>query len=379
MADHSTNAGALDFRLLCGRPPQAAADVPCQIGLIGDAIESNGGYRLTLMLPAATHVDLAMRDDRTVRIWSGNGEHPTLLSDYRLGMESPVPFDPVQAMTATLRRAGYDHPGFDACLTCPSSKSDAAPGPARVIGLLKALQTALYWKLSDEALARLAHQGGVDHSRDSASLAPYLAGAMGKPGTAWLLDFADEKLEPVVRPQSAEWLVLDTGVEGQALRDMRDRRRCECEAACALLGLRRIRDLEGAGRQTVLARIAALPSPLDARARHVVTENERALSATAWLEAGNFGRFGALLDASHESLRTEFELSFPESDMLFEWSREEPSVYGARLTCDGSGASVVMAVEAGAGAEVAARLAARFRDHCGVRGGLLLASMPAAA
>jgi galactokinase len=69
------------------------------------------------------------------------------------------------------------------------------------------------------------------------------------------------------------------------------------------------------------------------------------------------------MDASQESLRSEFELSSPQADALIDLSLEEPSVYGARLAFDGMGAVVVMAVEAGTGAGVAAHLAERCGEY----------------
>lgn len=367
-----------DFVSLFQRLPQAAADVPGQVVLIGDHLESNGGFRLSMSLLQGTRIEVVLRDDRTVRVWSAESGREGVHREYRLGGEAPVRdvFDAVQAVTATLRHEGYEHQGFDARLTSSLPEAGLASRASRMVGLLQVLRELLHLDLTDDAVARFAYRAGTDFLGEPTGITQYLACASGKPGSAFLIDAARQQLEPVPLPVSVEWLVLPSGARQDHIAEFHQQRRRECEAACALLGLRWMRDLEGAGRQAVLASIEALPTPLDARARHIVMENERVLTALALLKSGNMDRFGAMLDASHESLRDDFDLSLSETDALVELSRDESSVYGARLACDGIGASLVMAVEAGAGAEVAAHLAERYREHHG--SGVLLSSAAAA-
>src|SRR5439155_1307793 len=80
------------------------------------------------------------------------------------------------------------------------------------------------------------------------------------------------------------------------------------------------------------------------RVRHVVGENERVLAAVAALEAGDLVRLGALLDASHASLRDDYEVSTPEVDQLVEVARAQPETLGARLTGGGFGGAIVALV-----------------------------------
>ncbi|MEW5936129.1 MAG: galactokinase, partial [Bacillota bacterium] len=118
-------------------------------------------------------------------------------------------------------------------------------------------------------------------------------------------------------------------------------RRAECEQACALLGVPSLRALSPAD----LPRLEALPEPLNRRARHVVTENQRVLEGVAALEQGDIQRFGELMVASHRSLRDDYEVSIPELDRLVEAELRHGAV-GARLTGAGFGGSTVALVEA---------------------------------
>lgn len=112
-----------------------------------------------------------------------------------------------------------------------------------------------------------------------------------------------------------------------------NQRRSECARACELLGVDSLRDvtLEMAGR---------LPPPLTARARHVITENERVEQTVAALSRGDLDRVGQLLDASHASLRDCFQVSTPAVEATVERLRSTGAV-GARIVGGGFGGHVL--------------------------------------
>jgi hypothetical protein len=115
-------------------------------------------------------------------------------------------------------------------------------------------------------------------------------------------------------------------------------RRRECELAAQALGAPSLREVDD------LERVARLPAPLDRRARHVVTENRRVLMA-AHRSAPEFGQ---LMNASHASLRDDFEVSVPPLDVLVQCLQEHRQVFGARLTGAGFGGACVALVRSGA-------------------------------
>jgi galactokinase len=104
--------------------------------------------------------------------------------------------------------------------------------------------------------------------------------------------------------------------------------------------------------------LSALPSPLDRRARHVVSENARVLRAACGVDAGEFGR---LMGLSHRSLRDDFEVSVPALDCLARLLEDAPEVFGARLTGGGFGGCCVALVRAGVSGAVAARVLRDYR------------------
>jgi galactokinase len=101
-----------------------------------------------------------------------------------------------------------------------------------------------------------------------------------------------------------------------------------------------------------LPNIERLPAPLNRRARHVVTENARVLSAVEALRQGDAPRLGHLFLESHASMRDDFEVSLPDIDRLVEISASHSRTYGARLTGGGFGGAIVMLCEKGTAADV---------------------------
>jgi galactokinase len=79
----------------------------------------------------------------------------------------------------------------------------------------------------------------------------------------------------------------------------------------------------------------------------VITENQRVLEAVEAMKDGNLSELGKLLYASHESLKNDYEVSTPEIDLLVEYAKNEPHIFGARLTGGGFGGSVLFALEPG--------------------------------
>jgi galactokinase len=146
----------------------------------------------------------------------------------------------------------------------------------------------------------------------------------------------EHRLVPL--PAGAGIIVIDSGVARKLAASKYNERRAECEEAARKLGVASLRDVEDPDA------VEQLPSPLRARARHVVRENLRVLEAVRGPAAE---RFGELMNDSHASLRDDYEVSIPELDALVAALRAAPGVYGARLTGAGFGGAVVALCRAG--------------------------------
>jgi galactokinase len=193
-------------------------------------------------------------------------------------------------------------------------------------------------------LATLAQQAENDFVGVPSGIMDQSASLLSRAGHALLLDCrtgvtADVPLDPA--GAGLALLIIDTGAR-HALGDGRyAQRRRECEQAAALLGVASLRDL------TSPAETGRLADPvLRRRARHVVTENARVEQAAGLLTGGDLAGVGALLCASHASLRDDFEVSWPEADVAVDAAMAAGAL-GARMMGGGFGGSALALVPAG--------------------------------
>jgi galactokinase len=162
-------------------------------------------------------------------------------------------------------------------------------------------------------------------------------------------------------------VVCDTGVGHELASSGFNDRRADCEAAVGVLaahmpGVRALRDVDPVSFARLRSR---LPDTLAARAAHVISENARVIEARAALATRDLARFGALMYASHTSLRDDYEVSAPELDAIVNSARATPGVFGARMTGGGFGGSAIVLCTATAREQVSAAIERDFSTRFG--------------
>jgi galactokinase len=144
-------------------------------------------------------------------------------------------------------------------------------------------------------------------------------------------------------PPGVTIVICNTMVKHALASGAYNERRAQCEAAVEALkrwypDIRALRDVSMERLEAHAADIAPI---LYHRARHVVSENARVVEAKAAFERGDAVAFGKLMNASHESLRDDYEVSAPELDVMVALARRCEGVYGARMTGGGFGGCTV--------------------------------------
>jgi galactokinase len=160
-----------------------------------------------------------------------------------------------------------------------------------------------------------------------------LASLFGERGQAVRIDMRGPVIQPVPLALGDHVLaLLDSGATHDLAADSGyNERREECRAACAALGIDSLRDATST---------TGLPEPLDRLVRHVISENARVDAAVAALAGGDLAKLGRLLDASHQSLRDDYEVSVPEVERAVETCHRAGAL-GARIMGGGFGGSVL--------------------------------------
>jgi galactokinase len=225
--------------------------------------------------------------------------------------------------------------------------SGLSSSAALEVSMLRALRSAFGLHIDDVTIAKLGRAAETDFVGAPVGIMDQMASSLADASNALFLDTRSLEYERVPLPPTVEIAVIDSGIaHDHAAGDYRTRR-AECDRAAALLGLRELRDFDEA------ARTVDLPPPLDRRTRHVLGENARVLEAVDCMHRGDDVRLGELLDASHASLRDDFEVSTPDVDRLVSIAQAHEDVLGARMTGGGFGGAIVALVRKGRGRRAA--------------------------
>jgi galactokinase len=358
-----------DFRSLFGHEPAVTASAPGRVNLIGEHTDYNGGFVLPTAIPQRTTVCLSPRADRTVRAASPGIDATTY--EYQLGGEEPRHrwLDYVQGTTKLLEADGQPISGFEAAIASDVPVGSGLSSSAALdVALLQALRHAFGLKIDEVALARLAQRVENEFVGAHVGIMDPMAASLADAGTALFIDTRSLAYKRLPLPTTADLVVINSGIEHRHSAGDYNTRRRECEEACKLLDVRQLRDLGVAD----LPRLQDLPDVLRRRARHVITEDQRVLDAVAALQAGDVRRLGELFFASHESQRRDHEVSIPEIDRLVELARQQPHVFGARLTGGGFGGSVVMLARRGTGGSVSRAIVEQYSKETGQRATVLV-------
>ncbi|WP_298461154.1 galactokinase [uncultured Cellulomonas sp.] len=368
------------FRTRFDAEPDGVWSAPGRVNLIGEHTDYNGGLCLPIDLPHRTYVAFrrttaVAADDAVVRLASAQepdaGLWSSALADVRPGRVQGWPAYAAGVAWA-LAEDGHAIGGFDAVVdSCVPYGAGLSSSAALECAVAVALDEAFGLGLAaDAGRARLvaaciraenevagAPTGGMDQSSSLRAQA----------GHALLLDSLDQSVRHVPFDLAAAGLallVVDTKAEHQLADGQYAARRTACEAAARHLGVATLREIAPKSLDDALARITDDDQPTEVtqrRVRHVVTEIARVERFVALLDAGRVRDVGPLMDASHASLRDDYEVSAPELDVAVDAARSAGAL-GARMTGGGFGGSAIALVEVGAIDAVAEAVARAFAD-----------------
>jgi len=322
-----------------GGEPSVVGRAPGRVNLIGEHTDYNNGLVLPVALAHATYVAARATDDGILHVVSAQQDDEWVGPVEHLGPGNLTGWAAyVAGVVWALREAGHAVPGVDLYVdsTVPVGaglSSSAALECAVGAALLDLVGAPLGQPLVEAAIRAEteivgAPTGGMDQT----------VAVHGEAGAALLIDFAsgERTLVPLDLDGHA-LLVTDTRVSHALTDGGYGSRRDDCEAAARHLGVGTLRDatsdqVEGLADERI-----------QRRARHVVSEIQRVTGTVAALRANDWVEVGRLFDASHRSMRDDFEISCPELDVAVAVAVEAGAV-AARMTGGGFGGSSVAVV-----------------------------------
>jgi galactokinase len=349
------------FSDIFGVTPQASAQAPGRVNLLGEHTDYNDGFVLPTAIPMQTRVEIAASRDHLDHFFAQDLDQ--MVSSQP---EGPVPEGfaaYLYGCLSLLREAGFPVPA--ACIRVDSRVPMGAglsSSAALEVALLRAVRHWLNLDIDDVRIALLAQQAEVRFARVNCGIMDQMAASLADERHMLFLDTRTLTRRLLPLPYGAELLILDCGIPRRLEESRYNERRQECEEAARLLKVPALRDVED------LDQLAQLPQTLVRRARHVVTENRRVLQAVAGVDAAGFGQ---LMNASHASLRDDFQVSLAPLDLLVGLLQEHAAVFGARLTGAGFGGACVALVRQQRAREIGEEVLARYLDK-GQQGALLV-------
>jgi galactokinase len=322
---------------------RAIAFAPGRVNLIGEHTDYNEGLALPFAIAEGVRVEAEPRDDDRMTVTA----HDLDAEDsFALAAPDRVPgwraF--ARGLAAELQSAGVGlrPASLQIAGTVPRGSGLSSSAALEVALALAMLAVSEAPEPDRIELARLCSRVENEWVGARTGLLDQLASLCGERGRALRIDFRDLAVSPVPLELGDYVLVtLDSGERhanaarsgGEDEEPGYNRRRDECAQACELLGLDSLRD-------ATLEAAAELEEPLSSRVRHVVTENERVRETAAALHDGDLDRVGALLNASHASLRDDFEISTPAVEQTVQRLLDAGAV-GARIVGGGFGGHVL--------------------------------------
>ena len=326
---------------------------PGRVNMIGEHTDYNGGHVFPSALTIGTYGVARKREDRKLRFYSMNFEHLGVIESSIDGLKPEKEADwtnyPKGVMWAFGER-GFEIPcGMDLLLNgnIPNGSGLSSSASVEVLtGFI--LRDMFGFDVTNQDLALIGQFSENKFNGVNCGIMDQFAIAMGKKDHAIFLDTADLSYEyaPIVLEDAK--IVIACSNKKRGLGDSKyNERRSECETALA--ELQKVVDIKSLGELTeeeFESYKGAIADPIrEKRAKHAVYENQRTVKAVKALKDNDIKLFGELMNASHVSLRDDYEVTGIELDTLVENSWKQEGVIGSRMTGAGFGGCTVSIVK----------------------------------
>ena len=326
---------------------------PGRVNLIGEHTDYNGGNVFPCAINFGTYAVVAKRNDNKVRMYSMNFDE---LGIIEFNLEALVNVKehnwvnyPKGVIWAFANKRMTINSGFDVLFFGNIPNGAGLSSSASLEVLTGIILRDLYgFEVSNKEIALLSQEAENKFIGVNCGIMDQYAVAMGAKDKAMFLDTNKIKHEYVNFKLDGMKIVIANTNKRRGLSDSKyNERRSECESAVE--DLTDVVDLETLGElnEAEFEKYSkAIKSEVKKkRAKHAIFENRRTIKAVAVLKDNNIEEFGKLMNASHKSLKEDYEVTGIELDTIVEIAQKAEGVIGARMTGAGFGGCAIALVK----------------------------------
>ena len=347
---------------------------PGRVNLIGEHTDYNGGHVFPCALTIGTYAAARLRKDDRIRLYSMNFES---LGVFETSLDDLIPSEKAgwtnypKGVMRAFEKKGYKlTSGLDIVLYGNIPNGSGLSSSASLEVLTGTILKDLFGfdELSMTEIALIGQYSENNFNGMNCGIMDQFASAMGKKDCAIFLDTSNLNYEYAkIELEDAKIVITNSKVKHSLVGSAYNDRRNECETA--LKELQAVVDIQTLGDLTeeeFEAHKDAIKSEVrQKRAKHAVYENQRTIKAVDALKQNDIEEFGRLMNASHVSLRDDYEVSCEEIDILVDLAWNTPGVIGSRITGGGFGGCTVSIVKNDAVDTFIEKIGAAYKEKVG--------------
>jgi galactokinase len=338
--------------------PVAIVRAPGRVNLIGEHTDYNEGF----VLPVAIDRDMLVaaspatdETSKTVEIYSLDYKASDSFSMESIQSSADKAWSNYfRAVIKTMLDQGYTLPPFRAVLSgnVPQG-AGLSSSAAYEVAVATILNELCNLSLTGKQIALIGQKAENDFVGVQCGIMDQFVSALGQDDSALFIDCRSLDFEAVpmaLKENDCALVITNSGVRRGLVDSAYNERRQACQDGvkklAKMLPAREVKSLRDIRWKEYMRLADKLPKGLSKRCRHVISENERVLKAVAALKKSNLKEFGRLMNASHDSLRRDYEVSCPEIDLLVGLTQSHSGVLGSRITGGGFGGCTVTLIKA---------------------------------
>lgn len=329
-----------------GGAPALIARAPGRVNLIGEHTDYNEGFVLPMAIDREVLIVLRPRTDPYVVVYSLDFDEmvqfsPAEMEDRR---EGGLWIEYIQGVAWALQEAGFRLRGWEGVAGGDIPIGAGLSSSAAIeLATARAFASVSGLPWEPAKMAKLSQRAENEWVGVNSGIMDQMISAAGVEGRALLIDCRSLETDAVPLPQGTLVVILDTATRRELVTSAYNERRAQCEEAAAYFGVKALRDVS---LERFEAEKDGLEPVVRRRARHIITENARTLQAAEAMRRGDAAAFGRLMDASHVSMRDDFEITNEALNIMAAIAQAHPASYGARMTGGGFGGCAVALVRA---------------------------------